>query len=291
MIQIWHRCCIVALACALLGGCSGTALLNALAPRDSHRRVADLAYGPLPRQAADLYLPRADAPPEGYPLVVFFYGGSWNRGERAQYRFVGEALSARGVVVLVADYRLYPTVRYPEFLTDCAAALAFAYRRLGEWRVDPHRVFVAGHSAGAYNAAMLALDPRWLGGQGLRPDILAGWIGLAGPYDFIPVVNPEVRPVFHFPDTPPDSQPIAHARGGSPAALLAAPTVDPLVDPRRNTGQLAEALERAGVVVVVRAYEGVSHQTLVGAFGRPLRGLAPVLEDVLAFIGATRQRP
>lgn len=288
-MQAWRW--LGALMGALLGGCAGTDILNALTPHHTYRLEGGLAYGPLSRQQADLYLPRVAAPPEGLPLVVFFYGGSWNRGERAQYRFVGEALSARGVAVLIADYRLYPEVRYPAFLLDGASALAFAHRHLADWRVDPRRVFVAGHSAGGYIAAMLALDPRWLARQGLDPAMLAGWIGLAGPYDFIPVVNPEVRPVFHHPDTPVDSQPIAHAAGAARPALLAAPRDDPLVDPRRNTDQLAEALRRAGGDVVLRSYEGVSHQTLLGAFARPLRGLSPVLEDVLAFIARVRRPP
>ncbi len=278
---------LLALVCtALLAGCSGTAVLNAVTPAAGVSRQAGLAYGAHPRQQLDVYLP--DAPLAGaHPVVLFFYGGSWNRGERAQYRFVGEVLAGAGIVTAIADYRLYPEVRYPEFLDDSAAALAYVHRHLGEWGGDAGRLFVVGHSAGAYNAAMLALDPRWLGGQGLTPGILAGWAGLAGPYDFIPVVNPEVRPVFHHPDTPPESQPIHHAAGGSPDAFLAAAREDPLVNPRRNAVQLAERLAARGTPVRLRLYDRVGHATLVGALAWPLRWMAPVRDDLVNFIRGT----
>jgi acetyl esterase/lipase len=126
-----------------------------------------------------VYAPRTPASPSGHPVVVFFYGGSWNRGERADYRFVGEALAARGVLTLVADYRLYPEVRYPDFLSDSAQALAFGLREAARLGGDPRGVFVMGHSAGAYNAAMLALDATRLAPTGHSPRELAGWIGLA----------------------------------------------------------------------------------------------------------------
>ena len=156
--------------------------LNLLAALGGGTRLADQAYGPLPRQRFDLYSPAASVPrpPLGFPLVVFFYGGSWNSGERADYRFVGQALAARGMVVMAADYRLYPEVRYPDFLSDCALAAAHALDHAAALGADPKRVFVMGHSAGAYNAAMMALDPRWLGATQHSPAELAGWIGLAG---------------------------------------------------------------------------------------------------------------
>ena len=73
-------------------------------------------------------------------MVVFFYGGSWNHGERHDYRFVGEALAARGIVTVIPDYRLYPQVRYPDFLKDNAAAVAWALRQATIWARTPTRV-------------------------------------------------------------------------------------------------------------------------------------------------------
>lgn len=267
-----------------LAACAPTATLNALAARDTHTRTDALPYGPHPRHRMDLYRPAGTAPPGGWPLVVFFYGGSWNQGERADYRFVGEALASRGVMVLVPDYRLYPEVRYPDFLVDSARAVAHALREAGTLGADPKRVFVMGHSAGGYNAAMVALDPRWLRGQGRSTQELAGWIGLAGAYDFYPIENPDAKPVFFHPDYPPNSQPIGFARGDTPRAFLGAPKEDKLVDPQRNTVGLADRLRAAGAPVSVKLYDRVNHATLAGAMARPLRWLAPVLEDVAGFV-------
>jgi len=267
-----------------LAACSPLTLLNATVPRGTHTDTLAVAYGADPRQRLDVYRPAASAPPGGYPVVLFFHGGSWNRGERADYRFVGEALASRGIVAVLADYRLYPQVRYPDFLEDCARALATTLDDAGRYGGNPRRVFVAGHSAGAYNAAMLALDRRWLAAQGHAPEELAGWIGLAGPYDFLPIRNPEVKPVFYDPDYPAGSQPITHANAAAPRSFLAAARSDSLVDPVRNTGQLAARLRQQGVPVSLQFYDHVDHLTLAGAFARPLRGLAPVLDDMTRFV-------
>jgi acetyl esterase/lipase len=217
-------------------------------------------------------------------VVLFFFGGSWNSGARADYRFVGEALASRGVLAVIADYRLYPQVRYPEFLDDSAQAAAWTMANAAAHGGDPRRIYVMGHSAGAYNAAMLAFDPRWLAKVGASNGMLAGFIGLAGPYDFLPIENRDVRPVFSYPDSPPDSQPILYANPGSPRSFLAAPQSDDLVDPERNTHRLARQLAANGVAVTYKSYPGVGHVTLIAAMARPLRWLAPVLDDIDEFI-------
>ena len=274
---------------AALAACAPTAALNVLAPSSTHTRFTDLAYGPLPRHMLDVYRPNGAAPAGGWPVVVFFYGGSWNRGERAQYAFVGEALASRGVLALVADYRLYPEVRYPAFLEDGAKALAFGLQRAATWGGNPGRVYVMGHSAGAYNAAMLALDERWLAGTGHAPAELAGFIGLAGPYEFLPMTNVAAQPVFFHPNYPAGTQPITYAgndtgRPAAPRTFLGVASSDDLVDPKRNSAALAARLQGAGTAVTLRSYERLNHLTLIGAFGQPLRWLAPVLDDVAAFI-------
>ena len=270
------------LAATPLAGCSWGGALAAVTPADA-RVHEGLAYGEDPRHRLDVIAP-ATPPDGGAPVVVFFYGGSWNRGERADYRFVGHALASRGIVTVIPDYRVYPQVRYPDFLRDGARALAWARREIGAYGGSASRLHVGGHSAGAYNAAMLALDARWLGEAGLAPDVLSGLVGLAGPYDFLPIENPEVKPVFRFPDTPPDSQPIRHVGAFRRPVFLGAAESDALVDPRRNTVQLAARLREAGTPVVERLYPRANHVTLVGAFAGPLRWLAPVLDDVAGFV-------
>ncbi len=274
---------------ALMAACAPMTALNAVVPERS-LVSADVAYGSNPRQKLDIYRPASAAPGAGYPMVVFFYGGSWNSGDRGDYKFVGEALASRGVMALIADYRLYPEVSYPDFLHDSARALAYGLREARTLGADPARVFVMGHSAGGYNAAMLALDDRWLKAQGQDPKQLAGWIGLAGPYDFYPITNPDAKPVFHHPDYPPNSQPIEFAKAGSPPTFLGAAQDDKLVNPRRNSAQMADKLRAAQVPVTFEIYPHASHITLAGAFAWPLRFIAPVLEDVAGFVVRTAPR-
>jgi acetyl esterase/lipase len=290
-----------AVGAALLAGMSsalagtGAGFLNALAAVRGHQGASDLAYGPLPRQRFDVYMPgtsidEADKA-AGSPLVIFIYGGSWSMGSRRDYGFVGQALAARGFTVMVVDYRLYPDVRYPDFLQDCAQAVGYGIDHARELGADPHRVFLYGHSAGAYNAAMLALDPRWLRAVGHSPDELSGWVGLAGPYNFLPIGDPGVKLVFDWPNTSPDTQPINHVDDlARPLpAFVGAAQHDAVVHPEQNSEPLAERMKARGTVVTFKLYEHVNHPLLVGALSWPLTAFAPVLDDSVAFMRAAAQ--
>ena len=250
---------------ALLTACSAVDVLNATVPSDTYQRADSIAYGPNPRQQVDVYLPKTGT--QNAPMVVFFYGGSWSSGDRA-------------------DYRLSPEVRYPVFLQDSALAVRWAFDNAKKYGADPARIFVMGHSAGAYNAAMLALDKRWLGGAGLSPAKLAGWIGLAGPYDFLPIGDRKTQVAFEWPNTPPDSQALFHASSASPPALLLAPEKDSIVNTQRSTVGMAQRLKSSGVRVESELYDTVSHVTIVAAMASVLRSRAPVLERVTAFVKA-----
>jgi acetyl esterase/lipase len=262
--------------------CSPLSAINAVTSGSASDKELGISYGDDPRNKLDIYRPRNSN--SAAPVVVFFYGGSWNMGSRSDYAFVGEALAGRGIVAVLADYRLYPQVRYPDFVDDSARAVAWTLKEIQRHGGDPKRVFVMGHSAGAYNAAMVAIDTRWLAAAGASTDALRGLIGLAGPYDFIPINDKNVRPVFFYPDTPPASQPINHVTAAAPPALLIASHTDKLVDPVRNTGGLANRLRSVGVAVDEVYFDNTSHASLIGAIAWPLRGIAPVLDTVVKFV-------
>jgi acetyl esterase/lipase len=268
-------------AAALLAGCSPFGIVNGLVPSQGYRTRKDVAYGAHPRQRLDVYQPDTAHAPA--PVIVFFYGGNWNAGERRNYLFVGEALASKGFVAVIPDYRLYPDVRFPDFLHDCAAATRWTLEHIAELGGDPKRLFLMGHSAGAYNAAMLAFDSQYLRGANVDPRQVRGFIGLAGPYDFLPLTGPISKAVFGFPDTSPTTQPIHFASAEDPPALLVAGDADRTVDPG-NSARLAAALRKRGVAVREIVYPGVSHMKIVGALAAPFRGIAPVLDDVAAFI-------
>ena len=192
-----------------VAACAPLALINGLVPGDTYRAERGIAYGPLERQRLDLYLPAAPATdPAGAPVIVFFYGGNWNSGARGDYLFAGEAFASQGFVTVLADYRLYPEVKFPDFLNDSARAFAWVEKNIARFGGDPRRIVLAGHSAGAYNAAMLAFNPAYLRAAGADPASVKAFVGLAGPYDFMPLTGAITKAVFGFPDTPAATQPI-----------------------------------------------------------------------------------
>ncbi len=277
---------VAALCAALIAGCSAVSLLNATVQRDGTTVQRGIAYGDGPRRMLDIYRPPDAAGP--HPLVVFLYGGSWRTGDRGIYAFAATPLAARGAVVVVPDYRLYPEVAFPGFLDDSAQAVAWAVAHAGELGADPHRVFIVGHSAGAYNAAMLALDPRWLARAGLDRGRIAGVAGLAGPYDFLPITDPDIIPVFAPVADGPASQPVTYVDGRNPPLLLLTGDADRTVKPA-NTRSLAARVAAAGGPVQSRIYPGLSHVGIMTAFTPLFRWRAPVLDDVWRFIA--EQRP
>jgi acetyl esterase/lipase len=264
----------------LAAACSPLKTFDALVPKDGGVRlvVSDAAFGADPRQRIDVYAPK-DKGAIHRPIIIFFYGGSWNSGTKDGYAFVGRALAARGFVVAVPDYRLVPAVRFPTFLEDNAAAVRWVRAHAAEMGGDPDRLVLAGHSAGAYDAAMLAVDPRWLGAD---RSAVRGLIGLAGPYDFLPLDIPASIAAFGNATDLASTQPVTFAGAGDPPAFLATGDKDDTVRPA-NSDALAAKLSHAGVAVERRRYVDVGHVGLVTAIARPFRGRASVLDDMVAF--------
>ena len=277
-----------ALVLSFLSACSGPGALNTFAPSDGVSIQSGVAYGGSEREKLDIYTPAVTIPgltAEGWPMAVFFYGGGWHDGERGSYQFLGKTLAARGIVTVIPDYRVYPEVRFPEFARDGAKAVAWTVAHARELGGDPRRIFVIGHSAGAHIAALLTLDKSYLGQAGLDPDkVFAGMIGLAGPYDFLPLVEPIYKEIFA---TAPDlsvTQPITYARADAPPLLLVSGRADTTVLPR-NTERLAARVRERGGQAQDKFYPGIGHILLLGAMARPLTALAPVRDDVLRFMG------
>jgi len=268
------------LSALFASGCSPLRTFNALMPKDRDGRLAasDIAYGEGPRRMLDVYVPRRPAAGPR-PVIVFFYGGGWHSGERAGYAFVGRALAARGFVTVIPDYRLVPEVHYPAFVEDGAAAVRWAEAHVGSYGGDPSRLVLTGHSAGAYIAAMLAVDDRWLGAERRA---VRGFVGLAGPYDFAPFDVAESQAAFGQWPRPEETQPVTWAGAGDPPALLMVGDKDDTVRPR-NSESLAAKLRAGGAEAEIRHYPRLGHAGLLTSIARPLRGKAPVLADMAAF--------
>jgi acetyl esterase/lipase len=271
------RILVLALACA---GCTGTALLNSLSPTGNYRYASGIVFDAERRLALDIYTPNTG---RGLPVVVFFYGGRWTDGARADFRFVGQALAAQGFVAVVPDYRQYPQVRFPGFVEDAARAVSWTQQQIARYGGDPQKLFVMGHSSGAHLAALLALEPAYLAAAGGDRDRLRGMIGLAGAYDFLPLTAADLRDMFGPPERYELSQPISFADGQNPPLLLLHGEDDQTTRVS-NTRNLADAVLRAGGPVETVIYPEMSHSWIIATLAAPLRGRTDVLERVADFV-------
>lgn len=159
--------------CGLL---AAVLLLGAVEARAEVRVVRNLDYVqgetyPDGKDRLDLYVPAAAANP---PVIVSIHGGLLLEGDRSEETYVGQRFAGAGFLTAVISYRLSPSVRHPAHAEDAATAVAWVKAHAREYGGDPDRVFVIGHSAGAYLAALIALDPRYLGAHGLSPADLRG---------------------------------------------------------------------------------------------------------------------
>ncbi len=252
----------------------------------SHERQLDIAYGEDPQHRLDAYVP-VEAGTEARPLVVFWHGGRWNSGDKAEYRFVGAALAESGYAAVLPNYRHYPQVLMPGFMEDAARAALWAAEHASDLGADPNRVYLMGHSSGAHLAALLTLDTRYFAATGRPAPRIAGVIGLSGPYDFLPLREPDVREMFGPPEKYAQSQPINFVRPGAPPMLLIHGSNDGRVWPK-NSVNLAAALRACGAAVTLKLYRERGHADTLAALSIPARRRAPTLADIAAFINPPR---
>ncbi len=273
--------------------CSPIKILNALVPESAYKLESTVAYGKLARQKLDIYLPKNtlenSAPSAKRKVVIFFYGGSWDSGARADYKFVGEALASHGFIVVIPDYRVYPDVLFPELMADPAIAARWVKDNIQLYQGDTNQVFLAGHSAGAHLAVMLAVNPEYLAKQSLKPTDFAGVIGLAGPYDFLPLKSERLKTIFGSDAEQPKSQPINFVDGKNPPMLLAVGKKDNTVWPR-NTYNLARKIKKNNGQVQVITFENYGHIDMVAKLAKPLRGDGELLKGVVDFIQNTPEK-
>lgn len=283
MVDLPRRAVLAALALLPVAGCtSPLGTFDAVVPKDGggRRAARGVAYGAGARRTLDVYVPERTGGP--FPVVVFAYGGSWSSGAKEEYDFVGRAFASDGFVTVVFDYRLVPEVVFPGFVEDAAAAVAWTRREIGAYGGDPDRIVLAGHSAGAYIVAMLGLDRSFLAAAGVPRRAVRGVIGLAGPYDFLPLdVSASQRAFGDAPDLA-ATQPVNQVTRAAPPFLLATGTDDTTVRPR-NSEALADRLKSAGVPATYTRYPGLGHVDILIALSRYGRDDAPVLADAAAF--------
>ncbi len=267
---------------ALLSRLSPFGAINLLVPKTGYAVHRGFAFGGDPRQMLDVYVPDGLTAPA--PVLLFFYGGGWQGGRRADYLAFGQAFASAGIVVVVADYRLYPQVKYPAFVEDAAAALAWVHGHIHELGGDPARIFVSGHSAGAFNAVMLASEPKFLAAQGGGLSWIKGVIGISGPYNFLPMSDPVYVDMFHGTNNT-DGMPVYHVDGRRPPMLLATGTADGTVG-EGNTDDMEKKLRQFDSPVAVKKYDGTGHIGILLSLVPGFRGMTSLRQDMIAFIRA-----
>lgn len=255
-------------------GCALT-LLDWITPSDGYKAKKNIAYGSLPRQKLDVYTPVAQD--KKMKTILFFYGGAWQEGSKNKYRFVAQALTNKGYQVIIPDYRVYPEVLFPGFMEDSSKVLAWVDANLDQ------PIVLMGHSAGAHIAALLAFDKSYSQKRNIDRKNIIGFIGLSGPYDFLPLKSERLKTIFNGADNLEDTQPINFVDQSSPPSLLLHGLEDTRVLPF-NTEFLAKALTDKGVSVEVHLFPEVGHANTVGALSILLRDKLPVLDLITQFV-------
>jgi acetyl esterase/lipase len=252
--------------------------IDRIASRADAVKIADgIAFGKHQDDSLDIWS-TAIKGKDPRPVLVFFYGGGWANGTRTEYSYAARPFVEAGYIVVLPDYRKVPTVRFPGFVEDSAEAVKWVQAHIAEYGGDPARINVAGHSAGAYNALMLALDPQWLGDKPVKSAI-----SLAGPADFYPFTSKRaIDAMAQYPD-PKVTQPISFVRKDAPPILLIHGTADTTVR-IRNANSLYAKQKATGGDITLRPQEAGSHNDLVLALGTLFRRRYPVVAESVAFL-------
>ena len=185
LVRVFALAALTVAAFVTLATAQGSAQ-NAVAHRDIDYIIAtDYADD---KDRLDVFMPEGAM---NVPVVVYFHGGALRNGTKAIGEGLAKQLTARGIGVVSANYRLSPAVMHPAHMEDATTAFVWTKRNIETYGGDPNRVFVAGHSAGAYLAALLSLDPSYLAAHGMKLSDIRGTIPIS---PFLYVEEPDVAP-------------------------------------------------------------------------------------------------
>jgi acetyl esterase/lipase len=271
------------LSAMLAAGCSQAmfAAVNAPVALSGVKVIAEQSFGADKTDKLDIYVPEKRDEKAALPVVVFFYGGRWTEGTRAQYKFVGEAFARRGFVTVIPDYRKYPDVKFPAFVEDGAKAVSWTVDHIAEYGGDPRRIYIAGHSSGAHIGALLATDERYLAAHGKSKTMIKAFAGLAGPYAFTPEEE-DLKDMFGPPARYKEMQAPTHVTGKEPAMLLLWGEDDNVVG-AFNHEELAAKIKDSGGCAVVKTYPGIDHVWILGALSWLGRGKPDIAGNIVEF--------
>ena len=247
----------------LVSGCTKVGLFAANVPArfNTAQEYKDLVYDEKTGQALDLYVPAEQQ--EKRPVLVFFYGGRWTDGDKAQYRFIADAFTKEGYIVAIPNYRKYPNVKFPAFVEDGASAIAWLHDNVAQYKGSPDQIFVAGHSSGAHIGALIATDPAYLDAYNLKRSTIKAFAGLSGPYAFVPKAE-DLKDMFGPPERYPLMRAPNFVDGKQPPMLLIHGLQDTIVV-LENAEKLKRAVDENDGIAVLKTYKHLNHVETVGS--------------------------
>ena len=217
-------------------------------------------FSPL-RHILDMYLPDDT---KNFPVLFFVHGGAWTLGDKVGTRNVGLTFSQQGIGVVSVNYRLFPGAHYPEFAEDVAAAFAWTVKHIADYGGDPEKIFVAGHSAGAHLASLIATNKRFLRPYDLSPEDILGVIGISGVYRLRAGMFPRIFTT--DPQVRRDASPYHHVDSSTPPFLLLYADVD-MAPAASQVQDMAQALTDAKVPIRLVTVPHRNHGTILGMIG------------------------
>ncbi len=274
----------------LLTACTGgsLAVVNTLARLGDYHVVSDQTYGTHKLNRLDIYIP--DTLALSKPTIIFFYGGCWGacmNYTKEDYAFVAQALTAQGYVVVIPNYPRYPELLFAQIMTHAQNAVLWVDKHINQYGGTPEQIFLMGHSSGAHMAAMLTLNECYLPKQTYQH--INGFIGLAGPYDFLPFTKPYQKILFGAKKNDALSQPVNYVDGTEPPMLLLYGNQDETVYPV-NIENLTKKIEHSGGKVEAHRYNNIDHASILGALSIPYQKQEPILNDIVNFINKHTKR-
>lgn len=280
------NCIYLIMLSLITSGCAKTGLFIANIPAsfNAAKTYQNIVYNQETAQTLDLYVPKSMN--QSFPVLVFFYGGRWTDGSKEQYRFIADAFTKQGYLVAIPNYRKYPNVKSPAFTQDGASAIAWIHANIGQYRGDSENIFVAGHSSGAHIGALVCADPKYLKAHNLTPNIIKGFAGLSGPYDFVPKED-DLKDMFGPPERYSEMQAPNFIKGQQPPMLLIHGLEDEIVL-LKNAQNLEAAIAKNGGEVKLKTYKELNHIETVGSLMWFWDGKSDIKEQMIKFFDQHR---
>jgi len=260
----------------VLSACAPVNILNGITPSSAFKKEKGLSYGTAEHEFLDVY--RSKKPKADTPVLLFVHGGSWDSGSKDIYKFLADGFTKSGYDIVIPNYRLYPDAKFPNFLEDNAKAVAFTQKTYPD-----RKIVLLGHSAGAYNVLMLALQDSHLRAAGVdRCERIAGVVGLAAPTGIVPLESARLIEIFPDRFTAQDAV-LNNVSTPAPAIFLGHGEDDTTVYPQNST-QLAEKITARGGAATAKVYPKLNHIDVVKVLSRHFDDDTTLKADIVNFI-------